>query len=362
MARMALTREAGEESASKAGLRYVSDATPGIRRRRTGGSFAYFDPAGRRIRDPRAVARIRGIVIPPAWSEVWICPQANGHLQAVGRDARGRKQYRYHPRWSEVRDETKFDRLAAFARALPKIRRRVRRDLRRKGLPREKVLAAIVELLARTQIRIGNAEYARDNGSYGLTTLLGRHVQVSATRLRFRFRGKGGKSRELEISDPRLARIVRRCQVIPGQELFQYVDEQGEVRSIGSEDVNTYLREISGTDFTAKDFRTWAGSVLATVALRRRAAPRSRSQARRNVVRAIAEVAEQLGNTPAVCRRSYVHPLVVARYLEHRGSAGVRDRASSRRCGVSLDPEEVATLRLIARKAGRRPSAPRRRA
>jgi DNA topoisomerase-1 len=362
MARMALTREAGEESASKAGLRYVSDATPGITRRQTGGRFAYFDPAGRRIRDPRAVARIRGIVIPPAWSEVWICPQANGHLQAVGRDARGRKQYRYHPRWSEVRDETKFDRLADFARGLPTIRRRVRRDLRRKGLPREKVLAAIVELLARTQIRIGNAEYARDNGSFGLTTLLGRHVHVSATRLRFRFRGKGGKSRELEISDPRLARIVRRCQVIPGQELFQYVDEQGEVRSIGSEDVNAYLREISGADFTAKDFRTWAGSVLATVALRRRATPRSRSQARRNVACAIAEVAEQLGNTPAVCRRSYVHPLVVARYLETQGTAGARDRAPSRRRQASLDPEEVATLRLIARKTGRRPSAPRRHA
>jgi DNA topoisomerase-1 len=362
MARIAPAREDAEESASKAGLRYVSDATPGITRRRKGGSFAYFDPAGRRIHDPREVARIRGIVIPPAWSEVWICPQANGHLQAVGRDARGRKQYRYHPRWSEVRDETKFDRLATFASALPRIRRRVRRDLRRKGLPREKVLATIVELLARTQIRIGNAEYARDNGSYGLTTLRGRHVQVSATRLRFRFRAKGGKSRDLEISDPRLARIVRRCQVIPGQELFQYLDERGEVRRIGSEDVNAYLREISGTDFTAKDFRTWAGSVLATVALRRRAIPRSRSQARRNVVRAITEVAEQLGNTPVVCRRSYVHPLVLARYLENQGCVGVRDRASSPRRDVSLDPEEVATLRLIARKAGRRPSAPRRRA
>jgi DNA topoisomerase I len=364
---------AGDKSASKVGLRYVSDTTPGTTRRRHGRGFAYFDAAGRRVRDPRELARIAGIVIPPAWSEVWICPHASGHLQAVGRDARGRKQYRYHPRWNAVRGATKYDRLAAFAAALPKIRRRVQRDLRRRGMPREKVLATVVELLERTRIRIGNSEYARDNGSYGLTTLLGRHVRVSATRLRFRFRGKSGKLREVEISDPRLARIVRRCQEIPGQELFQYLDENGKVRSVGSEDVNAYLREISGADFTAKDFRTWAGSVLTTAALQRLASPRTRSEARKNVVRAVGDVAEQLGNTSAVCRRSYVHPRVLESYLEVQALVMVKGsnpaaKAASRngalppRSGTGLGHTEIATLKVITGGARRQQTLARHRA
>jgi DNA topoisomerase-1 len=322
------------------------------------------------VRDPRELARIADIVVPPAWSAVWICPHASGHLQAVGRDARGRKQYRYHPLWSAMRDATKYDRLAVFAAALPRIRRRVRRDLRRRGMPREKVLATVVELLERTRIRIGNSEYARDNGTYGLTTLRGRHVRVSATRLRFRFRGKSRKLREVEISDPRLARIVRRCQEIPGQELFQYLDEDGEVRSVRSEDVNAYLREISGADFTAKDFRTWAGTVLTTAALQRLAAPRTRSEARKNVVRAIGEAAEQLGNTSAVCRRSYVHPRVLRAYLENPGLVGMKRgghaaRAASRsgswprRCGAGLEHTEIATLKAITRAARRQPALAR---
>jgi DNA topoisomerase-1 len=362
---------AGDESASKVGLRYVSDTTPGITRRRHGRGFAYFDPAGRRVRDPRELARIASIVVPPAWSAVWICPHASGHLQAVGRDARGRKQYRYHPRWNAVRDATKYDRLAAFAGALPRIRRRVQRDLRRRGMPREKVLATVVELLERTRIRIGNSEYARDNGSYGLTTLRGRHVRVSATRLRFRFRGKSRKLREVEISDPRLARIIRRCQEIPGQELFQYVDEHGEVRSVRSEDVNAYVREISGADFTAKDFRTWAGTVLTTAALRRLAPPRTRSEARKNVVRAIGEAARQLGNTSAVCRRSYVHPRVLRSYLENPALVAVkrggraaktasRNGSLPRRGGAGLDHREIATWKAITRAARRQPALARR--
>jgi DNA topoisomerase-1 len=362
---------ASGESASKAGLRYVSDSTPGFRRRRRGKGFVYFDSGGRRVHDPREVARIGRIVIPPAWSAVWICPYANGHLQAVGRDARGRKQYRYHPRWSAVRDETKYDRLAAFAAALPKIRRRVQRDLRRRGLPRRKVLATVVELLERTQIRIGNAEYARDNGSYGLTTLCSRHVRVSAKRLRFRFRGKSGQPRQVEISDARLARIVRRCQEIPGQELFQYLDEHGEVRSIRSEDVNAYLREICGADFTAKDFRTWAGSVRTIAALLRLGVPRTRSQARRNLVRAIAEAAVHLGNTPAVCRRSYVHPRVLDSYLEHRTAEPTGGRPSpparvkgegrsTPRRAAGLDRQEMATLEVITRGGCRQQRSSRR--
>ena len=255
------------------------------------------------------------MVIPPAWNDVWICPRADGHLQAVGRDARGRKQYRYHPRWRDVRDRTKYDRMIAFGRALPKIRRRLKRDLSLPGLPREKVLAAVASLLESTRFRIGNDEYRRQNDSYGLTTLRNRHVEVSGARLRFRFRGKSGKIGEVALSDSRLARIVRRCQDIPGQELFQYVDESGQPRAIDSGDVNEYLRAISGDDFTAKDFRTWSGTVLAYAALRRCGRAASKAEAQRKVVLAIAEVAKRLGNTPAVCRKSYIHPRVIDGYI-----------------------------------------------
>jgi DNA topoisomerase-1 len=280
---------------------------------------------------------IRRLAIPPAWTDVWICSSRNGHLQATGRDARGRKQYRYHPRWRAQRDEAKYDRMLAFGKALPRIRRRVARDLHRPGLPRERVLAAVVRLLERTGVRVGNEEYARDNRSFGLTTLRDRHARVGSKRIRFRFRAKGGKAGEVEVSDARLARIVGRCQDLPGQELFAYLDEAGEVRSVGSGDVNDYVREISGQDFTAKDFRTWAATVRAARALAGRGPAESDAQARSNVVRAIEEVAEWLGNTPTVARKSYVDPSVIDAYLE--GDA-LGDR-----------PSEAAVLSLLRRRS-----------
>jgi DNA topoisomerase-1 len=301
-------------SAEDAGLRYVTDAAPGITRRRSGRGFVYLRPSGRRISDPATLQWIRSLAIPPAWTDVWICPSRQGHLQATGRDARGRKQYRYHPRWRRRRDAVKYERIIAFGEALPRIRRRIARDLRRPGLPRERVLAAVVRLLEKTGARIGNEEYARDNRSFGLTTLRDRHARVGTRRIRFRFRGKSGKPAELEVSDARLARIVGRCQDLPGQELFAYVDDDGEVRSIGSSDVNDYLREISGRDFSAKDFRTWSGTVLAAQALARVPDPGTPAETKRNVVRAIEEVAGWLGNTPAVSRSAYVHPGVVEGY------------------------------------------------
>ncbi len=300
------------DSAKAAGLTYVSDERPGIRRRRAGRAFVYRDDGSRVVRDAATLARIRSLAIPPAWTGVWICPSASGHLQATGRDARGRKQYRYHPRWRAVRDTTKYNRLWHVAEALPRLRERVDADLARPGLPREKVLATVVRLLETTLVRVGNEEYARDNGSYGLTTLRAHHVEVNGTRLTFRFRGKSGRTQEVGVRDPRLARIVRRCQELPGQELFQYVDETGAARTIGSGDVNDYLRDASGADFTAKDFRTWAGTVLAALALGALGRGDAVTQARRNVTQAVEAVARVLGNTPAVCRACYVHPAVVA--------------------------------------------------
>jgi DNA topoisomerase I len=303
------------ESAKAAGLSYVSETGPGIRRRRAGHGFVYLNGHGA-IRDAATLGRIRGLVIPPAWSDVWICPVPGGHIQAVGRDARGRRQYRYHPRWRAVRDATKYTRMLAFARALPRIRARVVADLARRGLPREKVLATVVRLLETTLVRVGNEEYARANRSFGLTTLRDRHVDVDGAEVRLRFRGKGGKEHAVGLRDPRLARIVRTLQDLPGQELFQYVDDAGTRRAIDSGDVNAYLREISGDDFTAKDFRTWAGTVLCAVALARAGRAGSAREAKRKIVRAIAEVAARLGNTPAISRKSYVHPAVVDAYLE----------------------------------------------
>jgi DNA topoisomerase-1 len=325
------------ESAGDAGLRYVTDAEPGISRRRAGRGFIYLDSRGRRVKDPARLGWIRGLAIPPAWIDVWICPSRHGHLQATGRDARGRKQYRYHPRWRAQRDEAKYDRLIAFGKALPRIRRRVARDLRRSGLPRERVLAAVVWLLEKTGIRVGNEEYARDNKSFGLTTLRDRHASVGSKRIHFRFRGKGGKADEVEVSDARLARIVGRCQDLPGQELFAYLDEAGEIHSVESSDVNDYLREISGHDFTAKDFRTWAATVLAVRALTGQEPIGSAAQGNRVVVRAIQSVAEWLGNTPAVARSSYVDPGVIDAYLD----GGLIGKGSS----------EAAVLQLLRRRA-----------
>jgi DNA topoisomerase-1 len=338
-----------ETSAEEAGLRYVTDEAPGVTRRRAGKGWTYRGVDGRRITDARRIAWFKRLAIPPAWTDVWICPDRLGHLQATGRDARGRKVYRYHPRWREARDELKYDRLLAFARALPKIRRRVERDLRRRGLPREKVLATVVALLERTRIRVGNEEYARENRSFGLTTLRDRHAHVRGGRMTFAFKGKSGREHEVEIADGRLARIVARCQELPGQQLFQYVGDDGERRAVASDDVNTYLREISGQEFTAKDFRTWAGTVLAAMALHEFRAFDSEAEAKKNVVRAIETVAEKLGNTPAVSRASYVHPKLIDAYLEGdllRQAREEADRALKHDLR-DLTPEEAAVFALL---------------
>ncbi|HEY7968983.1 MAG TPA: hypothetical protein VID95_03245, partial [Candidatus Limnocylindrales bacterium] len=303
--------------AATAGLRHSSDDRPGITRRRAGRGFTYRDAGGSRVRDPETLARIRRIAIPPAWTHVWICPAPNGHLQATGRDARGRKQYRYHARYRARRDTAKFERLIAFARALPAIREQVDHDLARPGLPREKVLAAVVRLLELTLIRVGNDEYARLNRSFGLTTLQDRHAVIDGSEIRFRFRGKSGRQQEVGLRDRRLATVVRRCRDLPGRELFQYVDADGEPRDVASDDVNAYLDAIA-PGFTAKDFRTWAGTVLAYRALRALGKGSTDREKQRNVAEAIRAAADNLGNTAAVARQAYVHPAVVDAYLDGR--------------------------------------------
>jgi DNA topoisomerase-1 len=335
------------DSARAAGLRYVSDARAGIERRRASHGFRYRTPDGKTLREPRVLQRIRSLAIPPAWRNVWICADADGHLQATGRDARGRKQYRYHARWREVRDETKYGRLAAFGKALPRIRRRVARDLARTGLPREKVLAVLVRLLEATFIRVGNEEYARENESFGLTTLRERQVRVQGARLSFRFRGKSGVPHELELTDRRLARIVRRMQDLPGEELFRYVDEAGESRAVESADVNAYLKSAAGAEFSSKDFRTWAGTLLCARELWRLEPPASAAEARRNVAQAVAATARALRNTAAVCRKCYIHPVVIEAYLEGRLHQAARGRS-----------EEASLIALLAR--ARRLQRPRR--
>jgi DNA topoisomerase-1 len=306
----------GKLVAKVARLRYVTDAQPGIRRKRAGRSFRYLGPDGERVSDPRELQRIRSLAIPPAWADVWICPNPNGHIQATGRDAKGRKQYRYHSRWRAVQDETKYDRMLLFARALPLVRERVAQDLSRPGLPRERVLATVLRLMEQTSIRVGNEEYARQNQSYGLTTLQEEHVDVEGSTIHLHFRGKSGKEHAFDVRDRRLARIVQRCQSLPGQELFQYLDTERQSHTISSCDVNAYLREVSGQDFTAKDFRTWAGTLLAFHTLRGLPEPETETQARKNVVEAVKQVAVRLGNTPAVCRKCYVHPAVLDAYLK----------------------------------------------
>ena len=303
------------DSAEAAGLRYVSDTQPGIRRRKAGKGFVYLGTDGRIIQDDKELQRIRSLAIPPAYTDVWICPSPNGHIQATGRDARRRKQYRYHPKWRAVRDETKFERMLAFSEVLPRIRSAVERDLQRPGLPREKVLATVVRLLESTGIRVGNDEYAKSNRSFGLTTLKDHHVEISGSNVTFEFRGKSGKTHRCSLSDRRLARIVQRCQALPGEDLFQYVDDEGVRQTIGSGDVNDYIREVAGEEFTAKDFRTWAGTILAVAALSDVGGFSTQRQAKSNVLRAIDQVAEQLNNTRAVCRKYYVHPAVFDSYL-----------------------------------------------
>lgn len=327
----------------------MRDTAPGIRRKRAGKGFSYVGPDGRTIRDPRLLARIRALAIPPAYTDVWICPSPNGHVQATGRDARGRKQYRYHPRWREVRDETKFDRMLAFSDALPGIRRQVERDLGRSGLPREKVLAAVVQLLECTGIRVGNDEYARANASFGLTTLRDGHVAVSGSTMRFEFQGKSGKTHTVALSDRRLARIVSRCQSLPGEVLFQYVDDDGTQQTVDSGDVNEYLRQITGEEFTAKDFRTWAGTILAVDALRELGPSGSEREARSAIVRAIDRVAEQLNNTRAVCRKYYVHPAVFETYSAGTMLEALANGASPPGRVHALTAQEEAIVRLLRR-------------
>jgi DNA topoisomerase-1 len=336
-------------SAELARLRYSSDRRRGITRRRAGRGFTYLDADGSAIRDPRVLDRIRRLAIPPAWTDVWICPDPAGHLQATGRDARGRKQYRYHQRWRSTRDRAKFERILAVARVLPKIRRRCDRDLARRALTRDKVLATVVRLLELTLIRVGSDEYARLNRSYGLTTMRDRHATVRGASVRFRFRGKSGQLHDVDVRDRRLATIVRRCQELPGQELFQYLDEDGKVVDVTSDDVNAYLRAASGADVTARDFRVWAATVAAYRALSGGEPADDEPAAKRNVLQAIRLSAGQLGNTPAVARQSYVHPGVLEAYLdgslEPNGRPGRVSSAPGGRSG--FDPDEAAVIELL---------------
>jgi DNA topoisomerase-1 len=332
-------------SAHAAGLRYVSDLNPGIRRKRTGPSFRYFAVDGRPLTRKETIRRIKALAIPPAWTDVWISPDPQGHIQATGRDARGRKQYRYHPRWRQVRDAVKYDRMLAFAGALPRIRERTDKDLERAGMPREKVLALIVRLLEETRIRVGNEEYRKENHSYGLTTLRNRQVDVIGSEVCFSFRGKSGKQHKVQIRDRRVARIIIEIEEIPGQDLFEYIEENGEAKAIRSEDVNDYLRKISGEDFTAKDFRTWAGTILAARFFREaKVTPQTRG-ARKALVRAIARVADELGNTPAVARKGYIHPAVVAAFLAGRLKP-IKDRRQSN--PYELSAEERGLLKCLS--------------
>ena len=344
------------DSARAAGLRYTTDARPGIRRTRQGKSFRYVDPAGKPVRAAAELTRIRSLVIPPAWTDVWICGDPRGPLQATGRDARGRKQYRYHTKWRKVRDETKYHRVIGFAHALPAIRRKTSEHLRREGLPREKVLATVVRLLEKTLIRVGNDEYARSNRSYGLTTMRDAHVDVKGPRVRFSFRGKSGVEHEIDLNDHRLAKIVKQCRDLPGYDLFQYVDENGERQTVGSGEVNTYLKEITGQDLTSKDFRTWAGTVLAAQLLSEYQAFSSTTEAKRNIVAAIEQVAKRLGNTKAVCRKCYIHPAVIDAYLDGSMLETIAQRARKISRAVDrLTANESAVLDLLQRRQeGRR--------
>lgn len=347
-------------------LRYSDDSEPGIRRRLLRGKFAYFDPAGQRLRDPGEIGRINRLAIPPAYRDVWICPDPSGHLQATGRDARGRKQYRYHPRWREVRDEGKYQRMLEFGQSLPRLRARLEKDIALPGLPRAKVMALVVRLLESTLIRVGNARYAKDNRSYGLTTLRNRHVSVEGSAIRFSFRGKSGIEHRVTLRDRRLARLMRRCMELPGQHLFQYVDEQGQRHAVSSGDINQYLQQLTGQNFTAKDYRTWAGSTQALEHLRR--LPwQSETAARRQLADAVRQIASLLGNTPTVCRQCYIHPDILGAFL--RGELSGLRAARKRRW---LSAEEVGLIAFLERgshaplkdrpeecRAPRRPASPR---
>ncbi|HEY0395993.1 MAG TPA: hypothetical protein VGD01_15960 [Candidatus Elarobacter sp.] len=339
----------GPEAAKAAGLRYTTDAIPGIRRVKRRGGFSFIASDGKPITDKREIARIKSLAIPPAYTDVWICPIANGHLQATGRDARGRKQYRYHKRWREVRDENKFDRMIEFAKALPNIREAVGRDIALSGMPREKVLATIVSLMERTAIRVGNEEYARDNDSFGLTTLREEHVEVTGATVRFHFRGKSGKEHDVEVRDKRIARIIQKSQDLPGQQLFEYLDDDGTARPVRSEDVNEYLKTVSGGEFTAKDFRTWEATMMCALELAAlRAEEHNQTERKQLVTEVIRKVAEHLGNTPAVCKKSYVYPGVVDEFLSN-GALELIEKAVEKASPHALDRHERAVVTLIER-------------
>ena len=331
------------EAAEAAGLVYVSDEDRGIRRERKGDTFEYYKPNGDRLTDEAALDRIRKLAIPPAYTDVWICPKANGHLQATGRDARGRKQYRYHPEFRAVRESTKYEHMLEFAKALPAIRAKLAEHMALRGLPREKVLATVVHLLETTLIRVGNDDYAKENKSYGLTTLRNPHVKVDGSELRFQFKGKSGKQWRLQVKDRRIARIIRACQELPGQRLFQYRDDEGEIREVTSADVNAYLREITGGDITAKDFRTWAGTVMAALAMREFEAAETQATQKKNLKAAIERVASRLGNTPTICRKCYIHPEVLNAYVEGGLALEVKEAVAEE----MLKPEEAAVLTLL---------------
>jgi DNA topoisomerase-1 len=338
------------ESADEAGLRYITGCGPCIRRIRCGGGFRYIGPDGKTVRNPKQLARIRSLAIPPAWRDLWICPSPKGHLQAVGWDARGRKQYRYHADYRAIRDQAKFSRMIAFGTVLQLIRKRVERDLQLKGLPKEKVLATVVRLLETTYIRVGNEEYAEENGSFGLTTMKGKHVRIDGAKLLFRFRGKSGLEHTIELTDRRLARIVKECQELPGYELFQYVTESGEQRAIDSADVNAYLREASDHDFTAKDFRTWFGTVLAVREFCAAGPCTSNTPLKRTIVSALKRVAQRLGNRPATCRKYYVHPAVIDAYSDGSlfPTVAMGEEQNSAYAGLGLSPEEYGIMVVVA--------------
>jgi DNA topoisomerase-1 len=338
-----------KDAAESAGLRYVSDARPGLQRRRAGKGFVYLRVDGSRLTEPDSLRRIKALAVPPAWTGVWICRFADGHIQATGRDAKGRKQYRYHPRFREVRESTKFEHVVAFANALPTIREKVRAHMELRGLPREKILATIVHLLETTLIRVGNDDYAKRNNSYGLTTLKNRHAAVDGAEVRFRFTGKSGKQWSLRVKDRRVAKIIRACQELPGQELLQYVDDEGKPQDVTSSDVNAYLKEITGTDITAKDFRTWAGTVLAAMALAEMESFDSAAQAKRNIRSAIENVSARLGNTPTICRKCYVHPEVLSSYIDGNLVLEIKSEVESelRNALADLKPEEAAVLAIL---------------
>jgi DNA topoisomerase I len=343
------------EVAQSAGLSYVTDEAKGIARERTGDSFSYRKPNGQPVTDEATLERIRKLAIPPAWTDVWICTRANGHLQATGRDARGRKQYRYHPQFRETSEQTKYEHMLEFARTLPAIRQQVAGHMALGGLSREKVLATVVHLLETTLIRVGNGDYARQNESYGLTTLRNKHVKVEGTQLRFQFKGKSGKVWKLQIRDRRVAKIVKGCQDLPGQELFAYLDDDGEPRDVTSADVNAYLREITGRDVTAKDFRTWAGTVMAALALQEFEQFDTQATRKKNLKAAIERVAARLGNTPTICRKCYVHPEILDAYAEGQLLLEIKQEveAEMREGLAALKPEEAAVLGLLESRLDR---------